>query len=134
MTPMPPGTLAAVVAGAHLMLFSWLITLAWRFHDPMGVAILAGAVLILCLVAFFRVRAAAAAEVLRVISSQIAWCGAVIMLTLNQRIDVWVASAYRVTVAEAHHLQPVWIVPLLSLALVFWIALLLALIKPKPRR
>jgi RNA polymerase sigma factor (sigma-70 family) len=133
MTPMSPGTLAAVVAGGHLMLFSWLMTLAWRFHDPMGVAILTGAVLVLCIAAFFRIRAAAATEVLRVTSSHLALCGTVILLTLNQRIDVWVASAYGVTVAEAQRLQPTWIVPLLSLAFVCWTALLIALIKPKRR-
>ena len=116
MTPMEPGTLAAVVAGGHLMMFSWLIRLAWRFHDLMAVAIITGTMLVLGIAAFFKCRAAAGG-VLRGRSAVIWLCaGAVILLTLNLRLDVWAASAYGVTVAEAHRLQPTWIVPLLSLA------------------
>ena len=134
MTPMRPGTLAAVVAGLHLMMFSWLIRLAWNFHDPMGVAVLSGATLVLAVAAFFRARAAAGATgLLRVSGSHIALIGMVIVLTLNQRIDVWVASAYGVSVAEAHHLQPLWLVPVLSLAFVLWTTLVVALTRPKLR-
>jgi len=50
---------------------------------------------------------------------------------LNLRADVWVASAYGVTVAEAHTLQPTWIIPVLTLALVAWAAVVIALTKPK---
>jgi RNA polymerase sigma factor (sigma-70 family) len=133
MMPMQPGPLAAVVGGGHLALFSWLMALAWRLHDPMGVAVIAGATLLLSLAAFFRVRAATPTDVVRVTSSHVALCGVVILLTLNQRIDVWVASAYGVTAAEAHHLQPLWLVPVLSLALVVWTALVLAVTRPKRR-
>ncbi len=134
MTPMQPGTLAAVVAGLHLMMFSWLIRLAWNFHDPMGVAVLSGATLVLAVAAFFRARAAAGATgLLRVTGSHLALIGMVIVLTLNQRIDVWVASAYGVSVAEAHHLQPLWLVPVLTLAFVLWTTLVVALTRPKRR-
>jgi hypothetical protein len=57
----------------------------------------------------------------------------VMLMALNLRIDVWVASAYGVTVAEAHHLQPTWIVPVLSLALMLWAGAMPALIKSKSR-
>jgi hypothetical protein len=50
---------------------------------------------------------------------------------LNLRMDVWVASAYGVTAAEAHDLQPIWIIPILSFALVAWSVLVIALTKPK---
>jgi hypothetical protein len=126
MMPIQPGTLAGVVAGAHLALFSWLVTLAWRLDDPMGVAIITGATAVLGVTDFLRVRAAGLTEVLRVTSSHLVLCGAVILLKVNQRIDVWVASAYGVTVAEAPHLQPLWLVPVLSLALVVWTTLVLA--------
>jgi hypothetical protein len=39
-------------------------------------------------------------------------------LTALQRNDVWVASPYGVNLAEAHELQPLWLVPVLCLALV----------------
>ena len=54
-----------------------------------------------------------------------------ILAILNLRADVWVATAYGVTVAEAHDLQPIWIIPVLSLALVAWSALVITLTKPK---
>jgi RNA polymerase sigma factor (sigma-70 family) len=134
MTPMHPVTLAAVVTGVHLMMFSWLIRLAWNFHDLMGAAILGGAMLGLCIAAFLRVRAAGATGLSRVAGTHMAWCGAVMVLTLNLRIDTWVASAYRVTVAEAHHLQPLWLVPVLTLAFVLWTALMVALTRANRRQ
>jgi hypothetical protein len=54
-----------------------------------------------------------------------------ILVILNLRADVWVARAYGVTVTEAHHLQPIWIIPVLTLALIAWTALVMALVKPK---
>lgn len=133
MTLMKPATLAVVVAGLHLMMFSWLIRLAWNFHDPMGVAVLSGATLVLAVAAFFRVRGADAKGMLRVTSSHMILIGMVMVLTLNQRIDVWVASAYGVSVAEAHHLQPLWLVPVLTLAFVLWTTLVIVVTKPKRR-
>jgi paraquat-inducible protein B len=34
-------------------------------------------------------------------------------------------------VAEAHNLQPIWIIPVLTLALIAWSALVITLTKPK---
>jgi len=34
-------------------------------------------------------------------------------------------------VAEAHQLQPIWIIPVLTLALIAWSALVITLTKPK---
>ena len=48
-------------------------------------------------------------------------------------LDVWVANAYGVTVAEAHNLQPIWIIPVLTLALIAWTAMVVTLTKPKSR-
>jgi hypothetical protein len=48
--------------------------------------------------------------------------GLMILAILNLRADVWVARAYGVSVSEAHDLQPIWIIPVLTLA------------KPKPHR
>jgi len=44
-----------------------------------------------------------------------------------------VANAYGVTVAEAHNLQPIWIIPVLTLALIAWTAMVVTLTKPKSR-
>jgi hypothetical protein len=55
----------------------------------------------------------------------------VILAILNLRMDAWVASAYGVTVAKAHDLQPIRLIPILSFALVAWSVMVSALIKPK---
>ncbi|HUJ09232.1 MAG TPA: sigma-70 family RNA polymerase sigma factor [Verrucomicrobiae bacterium] len=129
MTAMRPGTLAVVVAGAHLALFSWLVRLAWRADDLMAAATIAGMMVVLGISAFFNTRGKTGAALARAASAHMAVCGTVMLVTLNLRLDVWVASAYGVTVAEAHRLQPVWIVPLLTLAFLIWSGAVVALTK-----
>jgi hypothetical protein len=52
--------------------------------------------------------------------------GFVILLLLNLRTNVWVATSYGISVAEAREVLPTWIVPVLTLALVVWVALVVA--------
>ena len=117
----------------HLALFSCLVRVAWNADDLLGAGIIAGTVVLLGVLAFLRIRGKTGAEAARAGNGQLGVRFAVILLAINLRIDVWVASVYGVTVAEAHRLQPVWIVPLLTLALVMWTGLVLGLTRPKPR-
>jgi hypothetical protein len=128
---MNPAMLAMVVAGVHLALFSWLVRVAWNANDLLGAWSLAGAVVILCVLAFIRLRGKTGAAAAQAGNGHLGVCAAVLLLTLNLRIDVWVASAYGVTVAEAHLLQPIWIVPTLTLALVAWTGVLQVLTRSK---
>jgi hypothetical protein len=48
---------------------------------------------------------------------------------LNLRTNVWVATSHGVSVAQAGEVLPTWIVPVLTLALVVWIALVVAVTK-----
>ena len=129
--PMKPWLLAIVVAGMHLALFSPMIRVAWIAEDFLGAWSLAGAVVILCALAFFRLRGKTGTAAAQAGNGHLAVCSAVLMAALNLRIDVWVASVYGVTVAEAHRLQPIWIVPVLTLAFVVWAGVLTALTKAK---
>jgi len=122
--PMNPGALAVAVAGVHLALFFTLIRVAWDAHDPMAAWVIAGTAVMLSVLAFFWIRGKTGADVARASSVHLGICCAVMLMALNLRIDVWVASAYGVTVAEAHHLQPTWIVPVLSLAFMLWAGVL----------
>jgi hypothetical protein len=131
--PMNPGTLAVVVVGVHLALFFTLIRAAWNADDVLGAWTIAGAALMLCVLAFLRIRGKTGADIARASSTHLKICCAVLLMALNLRIDVWVASAYGVTVAEAHQLQPTWIVPALSLAFLIWAGAMSTLTKPKPR-
>jgi RNA polymerase sigma factor (sigma-70 family) len=129
-TPLKPGTLALVVAGGYL-LFSWVIRLTWIAHDPLATGIAAGTMLVLALRSFFQLRGKSAAAVGPALGRHFNLVGLMILAILNLRADVWVARAYGVTVAEAHNLQPIWIIPLLTLALIAWTALVITRTKPK---
>lgn len=133
MAPMKPGTLAVVVAGAHLMLLSWLVRLAWRADDRMAAGIIAEIMVVLAIAAFFNTRGRTGAALAGVTNGHMAVCGALMLAAFNLRLDVWVASGYGVSVAEIHRLLPMWIVPLLSLVLVIWSGAVSILTKPKPR-
>ncbi|MGO8837438.1 MAG: RNA polymerase sigma factor [Limisphaerales bacterium] len=129
-TPLKTGTLAPVVAGGYLM-FSWFIHLTWSVHDLLATGIAAGAMLLLAFWSFFRLRGHSAAAIGPALGRDLSLFSLVILAILNLRMDVWVASAYGVTVAEAHNLQPIWIIPVLTLALIAWTAMVIALTKPK---
>jgi RNA polymerase sigma factor (sigma-70 family) len=130
--PMKPGLLAVVVVGVHLALFSWLVRLAWIANDQLGMWSIAGTVVVLGVSAFLRIRGKTGAAAAGASRGHLGVCFAVILLAINLRIDVWVASAYGVNVSEAHRLQPIWIVPTLTLALVAWTGMLSVWIRPKP--
>jgi RNA polymerase sigma factor (sigma-70 family) len=131
--PMNPGILAVVVAGVHLALFFPLIRVAWNADDLMAAWTIAGTAVMLCVLAFFRVRGKTGTDIARASSEHLGICCVVLLMALNLRFDIWVASAYGVTVAEVHHLQPTWIVPVLSLAFMLWAGAMSTLTKPKPR-
>ena len=129
--PMKPGMSAAVVAGTHLMMFWGVIFLAWREHDRLTAVIIAGLMVVLGIWNFFKLRGLAGLTVGRAYIGQLVSCCAVMLAIFNLRFDVWVASAYGVSVAELHNRMPTWMVPLLTLVLLIWSGILLAVTKPK---
>ena len=134
MMGMSPAKYAVVVAGLHLMLFSWVVRLAWRAGDLMGAGVIAGAMVTLAIVAFFKTRSCIGADLARANNAHMAVCGTVILAAINLRLDVWAASAYGVSVAEIHQRLPLWIVPVLALVLICWTVLVHAVMKTKTAR
>jgi len=55
--------------------------------------------------------------------------GLIVLTILNLRAYVWVASFYGVSVAEAHDIQPIWIIHVYTFALIVWTALITILTK-----
>jgi RNA polymerase sigma factor (sigma-70 family) len=129
-TPMERGALARAVAGSYLM-FAWILWMTWTAHDPLATAIAAGIMLMLALYSFLKLRGKSAAAVGPALGRHLNGFGLVILAILNLRADVWVARAYGVTVAEAHQLQPIWIIPVLTFALIAWSALVIKLTRPR---
>ncbi len=130
-TPMKPGTLAVVVAGTYLALFSWLVRLAWRASDWVGTWTILGMMVVLGVMAFLQLRGRTGTTALQAIRTHLAIYAAVMLVAFNLRLDVWVASAHGVSVAEAHRLQPLWIVPLLTLGFLIWAGVISALIRAR---
>jgi RNA polymerase sigma factor (sigma-70 family) len=129
--PMNSIALAAAAVGLHLAIFSGLIRVAWNAGDLMAAWTLAGIVAVLSVLAFLRLLGKTGGDAGRISRSHLGFCCAVLLVALNLRIDVWVASAYGTTVAEAHQLQPIWIVPVLSLAFFIWVVVMSILTKSK---
>ena len=132
-TPLTLGTRIAFVVGLYVSAFLWLINQAWRARDLLPATIMTATMLVLAVSHFFQFRrrpgvAAARAGIAHV---TVAW--AVILVTLNCRLDVWMAADRGTDLAEIHRLLPPWIIPVLTLALVLWIGFILTLTKPKPR-
>lgn len=121
--PFSPGTLALVIAGFYLAMFSWLIAFAWRVGDPHGAAMSVGAMLLLGVWTYVDFRNLGTTPVGKLLGRHVMMVGAVILLILNLRTDVWVGIRYGITVAEAQRTLPTWIVPVLTVALIGWSAL-----------
>jgi len=132
-TPVTPSHCAAIVAGTHLMMFWGVLFLAWRTNDRLGAATIAALMVGLGIWNYFKLRGLTGLGDPAYVR-QLASCCALVLVVFNLRYDVWVASAYGVSVPELHAQMPTWMVPLLTLVLALWWATLLRLSKPKPRR
>jgi hypothetical protein len=131
-TPLTWGTRLVVVAGIYLSAFLWLIDLAWRARDLLSVGIMTAAMLVLGVSHFFQVRLRTGVGAARAAITHVALAWAVILIMLNCRLDVWMASRHGVSLVEMLDLLPPWMIPSLTLALLIWIGVLSALTKPKP--
>ncbi len=129
--PMKMGTSAMIWGGTYLAFFSWLIWVSWRLHDQITAGIITGLMLILGLGNFFSLRHRAGIAALRVIAWHLTLAWVAVLVIVNLRLDVWIAYAHRSSLAEVHRLLPVWVIPLLTLALLLWAGLVLTLTKPQ---
>ena len=133
MTPMKMRTRVAVWVGIYLAFFSWLVNLAWTENDRMTALIVAGLMLGLGLWHFFQARRKTGLAGMRAGIAHFTLCCGVVLGVLNLRWDAWLASRHGCSLAEIHQLLPVWVVPVLTLALVLWAGLVFAMTKPSRR-
>jgi len=134
----PPLTLTGgkrlvFVAGLYLAFFSWLVYLAWDTGDRVWAGIIAAIMIALFAWRLYQGRGKAGPAAIRMVAGHFVLACAAILVVLNLRLDVWVAERRDVSVAEVHQLLPIWLVPLLSLALVVWVVALIAITRPRSR-
>jgi RNA polymerase sigma factor (sigma-70 family) len=131
MKPMTPLTYEAIVAGTHVMMFWGIINLAWQTQDRLGAAIIAGLMTALGVWNYFKFINRVGQGMGIAYIQQLASCCAVMLAAFNLRFDTWIAHDYGISVAELHQRMPVWLVPVLTLVLLLWTVLMLAMTKPK---
>ena len=126
-----PGAMSwiVVVIGVHLAFFSWLIALALWANDRAWAGLIAGVMLVLAVWNLVGVGGKKGVTGARAVAGHQALIWGIILVILNCRLETWAASFNGISVAEMHRLLPVWIIPLLSCALVAWVGLLLAMTK-----
>jgi len=122
-----------VIIGLYLACFSWLIDLAWRANDVVSTTIIAAVMVALGVSHFFQVRGKTGVTVMRTVIGHLALAWGVILLILNCRLEAWMASLQGIDCAEMARLLPMWVVPLLTLALAVWVAVVLAVTQPGNR-
>ena len=127
MKPMNPGTRAVVAAGVNLAFFSWLIYVAWRANDPVWAAIITVTMVVLGGWYFFHTGGRTGTEAMRVVARQLALIWAVILVILNCRLEAWLVSLRGTGPLP----MPRWVIPVLTLALMLWFGMLMAVTKPK---
>jgi RNA polymerase sigma factor (sigma-70 family) len=125
-----PGAHALIVAATNFTMFAWLISVAYGAGDPATAVILTGLMVGLGFWDYFGVHGQDGPTLVRTTFSRLAVYGLIVLLVFNLRLDVWMATARRVSLAEIHALFSPWILPALTLMLIAWIALVWAVTKP----
>jgi RNA polymerase sigma factor (sigma-70 family) len=130
-TPQTYWRSVAVVISLSLAYFSGLIYVAWRAGDKVSAGIITGTMVVLGIWRFIQCRGRTGTAALHAAIGHAVLPWGVILVVLNLRLEVWLAARREVSRAEMHRLLPPWVIPVLTLALMTWIGILLAMTKPK---
>ena len=125
----PPkrGSHILLLIGVYLACFSWLINLAWRSGDQIWAGIITVIMLVLGVGNYLWVRGRTGIRAVQAVVGHLAlvWC--VVLVLLNVRLEVWLAAARGIDLTSLRQLLPARTVPLLTVALVLWIGIVLAI-------
>ena len=122
--PMTPAGMLLNSAGIHLSMFLWVIYLAWRSGDALTAGSVAVLAVLLAARQFSLQRRQGGRFSIRSTFGHVTFCCALIVLVINLRLDVWMANNLEISVAEIHQRYPMWLVPLFTVVLGLWVALL----------
>jgi RNA polymerase sigma factor (sigma-70 family) len=125
--PMTPGTRMMIAAGVNLAFFSWLIYTAWRANDPVWAILSTVAMVTMGGLYYFQISGRTGMNAMRTVARQLALTWAAVLLILNCRLETWIVSLR----GGGSLPMPEWIIPGLTLALVLWSGILMAVTRPK---
>jgi hypothetical protein len=118
LSPVQRTTLAI---GMHLAMFLWVIALAWNSHDLTGAAVVAVLLVVMVMWDLSKLLGLAGLAAAHANGQHYGICCLVIMAVVNLRLDVWMASRFEVSVVEIHQMFPMWLIPVLTVALLAWV-------------
>ncbi len=129
--PFKPSTNFAVTFGTQFAFFSWLAYIPWQLHERGSAGMIMGVMVVLATWNFFSMQGRTGVAAMRVVSRHLAIAWAAVLLIVNLGMNSWLATASGRSVDEIHTLLPVWVIPVLTLALAVWAGLVMVLTKPK---
>jgi hypothetical protein len=100
--------------------------LAWNSRDAATAYVVAGGALVMAAWNFFQSRSLPGIEMAKATCRHYQLCAVLILAVINLRMDVWLAADYDVRVPKIHQMLPMWLIPVLTLALLAWMALIAA--------
>jgi hypothetical protein len=115
----------------YLSYFWGFIFMARAAHDNLWTGIITATMVVLGLWFYFQPRGKTWIAAKRAAIGHVALALGMVLVILNLRIDVWLASYRGVSVTEIHQLLPMWVIHLLTLALLIWTGVLLAMTRVK---
>jgi len=128
--PMKPLTRVVVAAGVSMAFFSWLIYLAWQANDAVWAATIAVTAVVVGVSYFRSTSGRIGSGAMRAAAWRLVLIWAAVLIILNCRLEAWLESMN----GPGAFSMPHWFIPLLTLALVIWFGIIMALTNPKPAR
>lgn len=121
----------AVLVGTYVATTAWLVGFAWMMGDGITAAIVAGVTVLLAVWNHHRAKTCNRVGAHRLVMT----CHALLCLFLlgvvNLRIEPWLATLYHVSRATMQQALPLMTIHLVTLGLVVWAGVLLAMTRPR---
>ena len=128
--PFTPQKNFAVTFGTNFAFSPWLAYIPWQLHDRVSVGIIMGVMVVLTTWNFFAMQGKTGVAAMRLVSRHLAIAWAAVLLIVNLGLPSWIAVAGGTTLAEVHRLLPIWVIPVLTLALLLWAGVVILLTRP----
>jgi len=120
-----------VAVGMYLSYFWGFIFMAQEAHDWLWTGIITAIMLALGVAYYFQLQGKIGIAAKRAAIKHVALAMGTVLVILNLRLDAWLASYRGVSVTEIQELLPMWIIHVLTAALVLWVVILTAFTRPK---
>ena len=116
------------VYGANMF---WLVAVAWRANDPITAWVIGITTALLAGWHLRRLEGKDCNQGLRLAAEHLTMVWGLVILTLNLRLDHWLAALRGVELSQWHQIFPAWVIPALTVALLAWLGAVVAMTRPQ---